>query len=84
VVAGASTNDGLIPGSANALTFKTMADALVLRSHLTDASISASAQKTNEISVPVAVTVFPEEGLSSPRDVGPARLPQSDLLSRSG
>ena len=31
---GASTNDGLIPGSANALTFKTMADALVLRNHL--------------------------------------------------
>src|SRR5262249_3018479 len=27
-------NDGLIPGSANALTFKTMADALVLRNHL--------------------------------------------------
>ena len=34
VALGASTNDGLIPGSANALTFKTMADALVLRNHL--------------------------------------------------
>src|SRR5262245_55287715 len=34
VALGASTNDGLIPGSLNALTFKTMADALVLRNHL--------------------------------------------------
>jgi NADH dehydrogenase len=34
VALGASTNDALIPGSANALTFKTMADALVLRNHL--------------------------------------------------
>ena len=34
VALGASTNDGLIPGSPNALTFKTMADALVLRNHL--------------------------------------------------
>ncbi len=34
VALGASTNDTLIPGSANALTFKTMADALVLRNHL--------------------------------------------------
>jgi NADH dehydrogenase len=34
VALGASTNDGLIPGSSNALTFKTMADALVLRNHL--------------------------------------------------
>jgi NADH dehydrogenase len=31
---GASTNERLIPGSSNALTFKTMADALVLRNHL--------------------------------------------------
>jgi len=31
---GASTNEQLIPGSSNALTFKTMADALVLRNHL--------------------------------------------------
>jgi NADH dehydrogenase len=34
VALGASTNDQLIPGSSNALTFKTMADALVLRNHL--------------------------------------------------
>jgi NADH dehydrogenase len=34
VALGASTNDRLIAGSSNALTFKTMADALVLRNHL--------------------------------------------------
>src|SRR5262245_16751347 len=34
VALGASTNEALIPGSSNALTFKTMADALVLRNHL--------------------------------------------------
>jgi NADH dehydrogenase len=34
IALGASTNDRLIPGSSNALTFKTMADALVLRNHL--------------------------------------------------
>ena len=34
VALGASTNDGLIPGSSEALTFKTMADALVLRNQL--------------------------------------------------
>jgi NADH dehydrogenase len=34
VALGALTNDGLIPGSSNALTFKTMADALMLRNHL--------------------------------------------------
>ena len=34
VALGASTNDGLVHGSSNALTFKTMADALVLRNHL--------------------------------------------------
>jgi NADH dehydrogenase len=34
VALGASTNDALIPGSSQALTFKTMADALVLRNHL--------------------------------------------------
>ena len=34
VALGASTNARLIPGSSNALTFKTMADALVLRNHL--------------------------------------------------
>jgi NADH dehydrogenase len=34
VALGASTNERLIPGSPNALTFKTMADALVLRNQL--------------------------------------------------
>ncbi len=34
VALGASTNVGLIAGSSNALTFKTTADALVLRNHL--------------------------------------------------
>ena len=34
VALGASTNEALIPGAANAFTFKTMADALVLRNHL--------------------------------------------------
>ena len=34
VALGASTNMALIPGSENALTFKTMADALILRNHL--------------------------------------------------
>src|SRR4029077_84096 len=34
VALGATTNFGLIPGSANALTFKTMAHALVLRNQL--------------------------------------------------
>ena len=34
VALGASTNDKLIPGSDQAFTFKTMADALVLRNHV--------------------------------------------------
>ena len=34
VALGASTNEQLIPGSVHAFTFKTMADALVLRNHL--------------------------------------------------
>jgi NADH dehydrogenase len=34
VALGASTNNALVPGSSHALTFKTMADALVLRNHL--------------------------------------------------
>src|SRR5687767_1463371 len=34
VALGASTNDRVIPGSSHAFTFKTMADALVLRNHL--------------------------------------------------
>jgi NADH:ubiquinone reductase (H+-translocating) len=44
VALGASTNDGLIPGSSNALTFKTMADALVLRNHLIECFERADAQ----------------------------------------
>ena len=34
IALGASTNQQLIPGSSNAFTFKTMADALVLRNHV--------------------------------------------------
>ncbi|HET9300361.1 MAG TPA: NAD(P)/FAD-dependent oxidoreductase, partial [Candidatus Polarisedimenticolaceae bacterium] len=34
VALGASTNEKLIPGSSHAFTFKTMADALVLRNHI--------------------------------------------------
>ena len=34
VALGAATNETLIPGSATALTFKTMADALLLRNHV--------------------------------------------------
>jgi NADH dehydrogenase len=34
IALGATTNQSLIPGSATALTFKSMADALVLRNHL--------------------------------------------------
>jgi len=34
IALGSSTNEQLIPGSSNAFTFKTMADALVLRNHL--------------------------------------------------
>jgi NADH dehydrogenase len=34
VALGASTNEQLIPGASNAFTFKTMADALVLRNHV--------------------------------------------------
>lgn len=51
VALGASTNDGLIPGSSNAMTFKTMADALVLRNHLigrfeaADAAASAAERR---------------------------------------
>ena len=44
VALGASTNDGLIPGSSNALTFKTMADALVLRNHLIESFERADAE----------------------------------------
>jgi NADH dehydrogenase FAD-containing subunit len=46
VALGASTNDGLIPGSSNALTFKTMADALVLRNHLMNTSKARTQPRT--------------------------------------
>jgi NADH dehydrogenase len=50
VALGASTNEKLIPGSSNAFTFKTMADALVLRNHLieqlerADAAVDAASR----------------------------------------
>jgi NADH dehydrogenase len=44
VALGASTNERLIPGSANAFTFKTMADALVLRNHLIEQLERADAE----------------------------------------
>jgi NADH dehydrogenase len=52
VALGASTNEQLIPGSSNAFTFKTMADALVLRNHLieqferADASADSTKRQT--------------------------------------
>jgi NADH:ubiquinone reductase (H+-translocating) len=52
VALGSSTNDRLIPGSSNALTFKTMADALVLRNHVIEcferADAAAGAAKRRE------------------------------------
>jgi NADH dehydrogenase len=51
VALGASTNERLIPGSSNAFTFKTMADALVLRNHVieqferADATSESSARR---------------------------------------
>jgi NADH dehydrogenase len=50
---GASTNERLIPGSSHAFTFKTVADALVLRNHVieqlerADAAIDAGARSTS-------------------------------------
>lgn len=44
VALGASTNERLIPGSSNAFTFKTMADALVLRNHLIEQFERADAE----------------------------------------
>ncbi len=44
VALGASTNEQLIPGSSNAFTFKTMADALVLRNHLIEQFERADAE----------------------------------------
>jgi len=51
VALGAATNEALIPGSENAFTFKTMADALALRNHVieqlerADAASDASARR---------------------------------------
>jgi len=51
VALGGATNDCLIPGSSNAFTFKTMADALVLRNHVieqferADATAEASTRR---------------------------------------
>jgi NADH dehydrogenase len=47
VALGASTNESLIPGSSHALTFKTMADALVLRNHLIEQLERADAAATD-------------------------------------
>jgi NADH dehydrogenase len=58
VALGASTNDGLIPGSANALTFKTMADALVLRNHLIECFERADAAGAAERSRCLTVAVI--------------------------
>jgi NADH dehydrogenase len=44
VALGASTNERLIPGSSHAFTFKTMADALVLRNHLIEQLERADAE----------------------------------------
>jgi len=44
--------------------------------------LSAAAQKTAEISIPVAITVFPEELYRAPGDMGPTRLSQPELLPR--
>ena len=47
VALGASTNERLIPGSSNAFTFKTMADALVLRNHVIEQFERADASSTS-------------------------------------
>jgi NADH dehydrogenase len=46
VALGAATNEAMIPGSAAAMTFKTMADALVLRNHLIERFERADAADT--------------------------------------
>ena len=48
VALGSSTNETLIPGSAAAMTFKTMADALVLRNHVIERLERADAASTPE------------------------------------
>jgi NADH dehydrogenase len=47
VALGASTNEAMIQGSSNAFTFKTMADALLLRNHLIEQLERADATATN-------------------------------------
>jgi NADH dehydrogenase len=49
VALGATTNMALIPGSENAFTFKTMADALVLRNHLIERFERADAASDPEL-----------------------------------
>jgi NADH dehydrogenase len=49
VALGATTNLSIIPGSATALTFKTMADALVLRNHLIERFERADATSDAEM-----------------------------------
>ncbi len=49
VALGATTNQSLIPGSSSAFTFKTMADALVLRNHLIERLERADAEVDLEI-----------------------------------
>jgi hypothetical protein len=45
--------------------------------------ISAAAQKTDTITLPVAITTFPDDDLfRAPQTLGPPRLPQPDLLPR--
>jgi NADH dehydrogenase len=46
---GAWTNLGLIPGSEHALTFKTMADAIVLRNHLIERFEAADVERDPEL-----------------------------------
>lgn len=48
VALGATTNESLIPGSSTALTFKTMADALVLRNHVIEQFERADAAPDEE------------------------------------
>jgi len=44
---GAATNEALIPGSASAMTFKSMADALLLRNHVIECFERADAARTS-------------------------------------
>jgi NADH:ubiquinone reductase (H+-translocating) len=59
VALGAMTNQTLIPGSENAFTFKTMADALVLRNHLIErferADVEEDAQRRQRLLTVVVI-----------------------------